>query len=380
MLNKIALFTDGIFPFQVGGMQMHSMYLIRYLSRAGIEVHVFHPHWEKFNEETPFSEEEMLNIHFHFVATPEVKKFPGHYLWESWVYSKGIEEARIQSGQEFDLIYVQGFSGWSTLNKNLAAKSLVNLHGLEMFQKPVGMKGWAISKMLSLPANHAIRHANYVQSLGGHLNRILENQGVPAQKILSLPIGIEESWLAKTEEIHPSTAKRKLVFVGRYERRKGIEELMPVLEELLEKELEFEFEFIGPIPEKLQLPHKRVCYHGMIRQPQKIREILLGADVLVVPSHSEGMPTVIMEAMSTACAIIATDVGAVGVQVDESNGWLIPPFDKKALKNAMEASITWESPKLDELRQASLERVKTLFLWPKVIDQMLHSITEKVLA
>ena len=50
------------------------------------------------------------------------------------------------------------------------------------------------------------------------------------------------------------------------------------------------------------------------------------------PSYSEGMPNVIMEAMSRGLAIIATDVGAVSKLVDEENGWLINPRGLEKLK------------------------------------------------
>lgn len=49
------------------------------------------------------------------------------------------------------------------------------------------------------------------------------------------------------------------------------------------------------------------------------------SDVLVVPSFSEGMPTVILEAMAQNLAIIGTDVGAVRAMVSMENGFLITP-------------------------------------------------------
>ena len=46
------------------------------------------------------------------------------------------------------------------------------------------------------------------------------------------------------------------------------------------------------------------------------------SDVLVVPSLSEGMPTVILEAMARGKAVIATDVGAVSDLVSEEE-WCV---------------------------------------------------------
>ena len=46
-------------------------------------------------------------------------------------------------------------------------------------------------------------------------------------------------------------------------------------------------------------------------------------DILLCPSYSEGMPNVILEAMSRGLAIIATNVGAIRLLVSEDNGVLL---------------------------------------------------------
>ena len=39
---KIALFTDGIHPFVVGGIQRHSFYLCKYLAKNGVLIDLYH--------------------------------------------------------------------------------------------------------------------------------------------------------------------------------------------------------------------------------------------------------------------------------------------------------------------------------------------------
>ena len=127
----------------------------------------------------------------------------------------------------------------------------------------------------------------------------------------------------------------KFVFIGRNERRKGIEELNAALNELLSNTgFEFEFHFIGPIPEESKLRDKRLIYHGEIRNQEKIKKILRASDCLVCPSHSEGMPTVILEAMASGLAVIATRVGAVERQIRD-NGILIDDLSVKDLREAL---------------------------------------------
>lgn len=80
------------------------------------------------------------------------------------------------------------------------------------------------------------------------------------------------------------------------------------------------------------------------------------ADVLVLPSYSEGMPMVIIEALQRGIAVIGTEVGAVPDMVEKGvNGAVISPGDVEALSVAMNEMI--EMPeKRDAYRQAALQK------------------------
>jgi len=54
-----------------------------------------------------------------------------------------------------------------------------------------------------------------------------------------------------------------------------------------------------------------LTYHGVIRDKQQMMDVMDSCHVLLLPSLSEGMPTVVLEAKARGLAIIATDVGAV---------------------------------------------------------------------
>jgi len=167
---------------------------------------------------------------------------------------------------------------------------------------------------------------------------------------------------------------RKIVFIGRYERNKGIEELTSVLNMLMDS-YTFEFHFIGPIPDNKKISSDKIIYHGLIKEEENIKQILLDADVLVAPSYSEGMPTVILEAMASGCAIIATDVGAVSEEVDISNGWLIEAGDISSLHKVVIEAIECANETLLAKKLQSLERIKEKFLWDDVVKQTLIQIS-----
>ena len=279
------------------------------------------------------------------------------------------------NNQEHDIVYIQGFSGWALMKyfrkNHIKTPTLLNYHGLEMFQAPASRKHSFINAIFRPFVRRNIKLANYSQSLGGKLTDILFKVLRNRERIVELGIGVSSGWIHKAEQLDTNKTI-KFVFLGRYERRKGIEELSAVLKELIEEEeYQLEFEFIGPIPEDKRLKYLNIQYHGLIREQSNIQSILQKSDVLVCPSYSEGMPTVILEAMASGCAIIASDVGAVSELVSEKNGFLIQPKNKQELKDKIIKCIDMTTNELEKLKKVSRVIVKENYLWENEIRKHL---------
>ena len=387
-MMRIALFTDGIYPIVLGGMQKHSYYLAKYLAGKGIDVDVYHaiPYGCQNQDLTDaFTKEELKHLQFIPIHFPKYLKFPGHYIWESYIYSKRIYLQFVKR-QAVDFIYVQGFAGWCLLkNRRKDAKRLrknnnipvgVNFHGLNMYQRAANFRCRLEQKIFRPFVKYNLIHSDFIFSLGGKLTTI-QSKISHNNQIVEIPIGINSNWIMPTLE-KKTTNKIQLVFVGRYERLKGIEELNSVLSELLITHPNtFTIHFIGPIPEAKQLrTTSGIVYHGAIREEGAIKRILNDSDVLLCPSWSEGMPTVILEAMACGCAIVATDVGAVRDQVSDENGILINPGDKIQLKQAILQMIGMEKSELHHMQQASIDKVKKHFIWDNIIEKTIKAINQ----
>ena len=76
-----------------------------------------------------------------------------------------------------------------------------------------------------------------------------------------------------------------------------------------------------------------VLFHGF--EPA-IHERMASLDLLVMPSLHEGLPYVLLEAMSLRVPIIASRVGGLREVLDDGNGMLVPPNDPSALAAAIE--------------------------------------------
>lgn len=68
----------------------------------------------------------------------------------------------------------------------------------------------------------------------------------------------------------------------------------------------------------------------------EIKNYYQAINLFVLPSWSEGLPNVLLEAMSINVPCLATDVGAVREVIQDSvNGWIVPPRDPAALASSI---------------------------------------------
>jgi len=372
---QIILITDGIWPYVLGGMQKHSYYLCKYLAQNKVKVDLVHFNNSNYdiNKLEFFSDEEKKYINSIIINFPKGLPFPGHYIYNSYKYSKLIYETLKDNFKNYDFIYTKGFTGWYLINQKKAGKINCNkigvkFHGYEMFQKPPNFKiKLQYVFLLCRPVKKISQNADVVFSYGGKITDIIKSLGINKSKIIELPSGVESSIIVNN--INPTEEKIKFLFLGRYERRKGIEELNQAILNL--NQINFEFHFIGPIPEEKKLIQKNVIYHSEIRDKQLLNSIIKTTDVLVCPSWSEGMPNVILEAMANGLAILATNVGATNVLVNDKTGWLIEECVVNDIEKTLVKIINTSRTEIDIKKQNALNSIKHNFVWEKLIVELI---------
>jgi glycosyltransferase involved in cell wall biosynthesis len=90
---------------------------------------------------------------------------------------------------------------------------------------------------------------------------------------------------------------------------------------------------------------------------------------MVLPSHTEGFPNVILEAMSHGLPVVATSVGGIPEILENGGGIVIPPKDTEALKSAMELLIADEALR-ETMGEIGRMRVKAMFETEFVVSQL----------
>jgi glycosyltransferase involved in cell wall biosynthesis len=110
-----------------------------------------------------------------------------------------------------------------------------------------------------------------------------------------------------------------------------------------------------------------------------VPQILAAADLLVLPSFSEGLPLVILEAMAVGKPVIATSVGGVSeIVIHEETGLLVPVGDASALAEAI-FEMVQNPDSASEMGRKGLEIVKENFSVEKM-RQEIFDIYDRVLS
>lgn len=136
----------------------------------------------------------------------------------------------------------------------------------------------------------------------------------------------------------------KLIYIGELQTRKGLIYLLGALKDLKTNKINFHLTVVGDGYLMASLKSfvednnliADVSFLGAIYERSKLDYLLLKSDVFVLPSiAAEGVPRVLQEAQSKACAIIATDIGSTYWQLEKEGGLLIKPKCKNSIVDAI---------------------------------------------
>ena len=155
-----------------------------------------------------------------------------------------------------------------------------------------------------------------------------------------------------------------ILFVGRLTQAKGVDILLKairILKNKYNKNLKIAIVGDGPLKENLNNlavkldVNEEVKFLGVRKD---IGELMLSSKIFVLPSRWEGLPIVILEAMSRGMSTIASKVGGIPEAIENGKeGILIPPEDPEILAKTMNRLLEDEEFQ-GKLSQAAYKKVK----------------------
>ncbi len=142
--------------------------------------------------------------------------------------------------------------------------------------------------------------------------------------------------------------KTVILLVGTASKRKGWIELFDALELVKKNDTSFFLVGVYTNPPEIDVYHEAekrglgsffLGLNGI--SPDSLDQLYKAADIFCLPSHSEGMANVVIEAMSSGLAVITTDVGGHNEIVrDGENGILVQPFQHEVLASWLRELLT----------------------------------------
>ena len=270
--------------------------------------------------------------------------------WLAPVVLASMGRALRRAARDADLVHAHWLA--SMLVAPSARKPIVlTLHGSGSAGRFEDLQVLAKSPRL---AGALLRRARVVIGVAEQLREAARHAG--ARDARWIPNGVEIP-----AEVGEEADPPEVLFVGRLSAEKGIRTLVDAT-----RGLNLVVAGDGPlrslVPDALGfVPHKEV------------QRLLARAAVVVLPSHREGLPMVLLEAMAHGRAVVATPVGGTPSLVEDGvTGLLVPPGDAKALREAIER-LLGDRELRRRLGEAAHAKVSELCSWERVTDATLDA-------
>ena len=228
------------------------------------------------------------------------------------------------------------------------------VHGPDEFIEPQRLK-----------IGEKVRRSSFVVAVSAFGRRELERWVERAHwpKLRVVHCGLEAAFHA-VDPVPPPAAPR-LVCVGRLCEQKGQRLLIEAAARLAAKGTAFELVLVGDgeLRPELEALIARHALGGRVRisgwlSSEGVRAEIVAARALVLPSLAEGLPVVLMEAMSLRRPVLASAVAGVPELVRHGEvGWLCRPGDVDALVTAINDCLMRKPQELLAMGEAARRRV-----------------------
>jgi len=199
------------------------------------------------------------------------------------------------------------------------------VHGDPIAADRNSVLNWFIKKMEQLSAKFSDRivvKADRIREI------YLTRQIGRSDQYVRIYHGVDLSCFSK-QASHGDT--RRVLYVGRLERGKGLFDLIEACKRVDDAELIIAgtgtlYDSLAETIEETRVEAEILGYHD------DIPSLVATADVFVLPSYREGTPRVITEAMAAGLPVVATNIAGIPEQVrDGATGYLIEPGDVNTL-------------------------------------------------
>ena len=277
--------------------------------------------------------------HLHFPRFPYLIPKKIFFSVTGDLYSFFISRYILNNIKKPDLVHAR-FSyldGYGVINvcKKWNIPLVVDIHGSVEFGE------YYFSTLLGKKQRKTIKFTNKILCVAQWQVKKGLELGIPEEKLECIPMGVDINKFKprdkeKIRQDFKIPEQKIILFVGQLNKEKGVNYLLEAISQVVSKSYhkkDVRVIIIGDGSEKEYLLNlsKRLGIMNLVTFTGPVIGELLTkwyslADSFVLPSLTEGRPSVINEAMASECAIVATNIGGIPEQVEDgNNGFLVEP-------------------------------------------------------
>lgn len=229
----------------------------------------------------------------------------------------------------------------------------------------------------------AMRHYEQVIAVSPLLARQCLDAGVAAERLHHVPnaIDVGEYQRRRTaaearQRLGIAPARLVIGVIGRLSVEKGVDRALHCLATLYRRYPHVELHVIGDGPRHAALEAlarelhvaPAVRFWGWQAEPRRFYEAM---DMLLLPSHTEGAPNTVLEAMAMGVPVAATDVGAVREMLDDGRCGVVLPVSDVSRWADLIAPLLVSADRRQVLAQRGTQRVVAHYSFDRRMQRVL---------
>nr|CAJ73313.1 similar to capsular polysaccharide biosynthesis glycosyltransferase CapM [Candidatus Kuenenia stuttgartiensis] len=373
MMNKLKIAYIGQrgVPPTFGGIERYVDEIVKRLPRDEVETYTYCRRHYVENNFVDYTKQ-------LFVPSLETKGFEAF----SHSFFSAIDSFR----HSFDIVHFQalGPSLFSCIPKIKGVKVVVTIHGLDWQRAKWGKGAKAVLKAGDWMAGHT---ASALISVSKRLKEYYENKY--KTDVFFVPIGFSEPKFMEIDEMNRKFGIepfKYILFLNRLVPEKGIHYLIEAFKGI--KRDDFKLVIAGSafqgdkyvvFIKELAKDDKRIVFTDYVTRDE-MHELYSNAYFFALPSELEGMPAVVLEALSHKCPVLISDVEEI-MDIVKTENRMYGFAHKNKDVGDIRAQIRFllDHPELvEEMRQPGYDHVQKEYSWDKAV-KMTYDVYKHVI-
>lgn len=196
-----------------------------------------------------------------------------------------------------------------------------------------------LKKQTRLLRHRILKNTDFFIAISEEIESNIKNRTGKNTKIVRIPNGVDTEKFVPASENEKAELRKTLdfssdelilLYAGAINTRKGVDDLLNALE-TYKSSVQLKVVLCGPILEDLKLEdriqiinNKGTVFVDYRGQVSNVSDYMKAADMFILPSYSEGLPNVLLEACASGLPAVATDIGGSrDIIKDGKNGYIV---------------------------------------------------------